>query len=313
MPVGKFNGTPAFRSGAQSNSNQEIITNDLNQARGTAYDTEDGTAVNAENYAYGQSITSGFDAVQRFQNQFFPDSMYQWLVRWEIILAINSVPNATIQERQEIIALYFKKWSMPPTMANITYFVEQLLGSIFIGFFLYDSMQAGIGFIPGGYSIPGGATLLAGSWSTLVNTINIIIWQPQDKYGNKLMEDSKFNATYSNFYTFLATYLPAYVSFSTIQYTNLGTDSVYGFLNDNKLYGVGTNFTDLIIDSIFIINDNGNPQILKVKSVDSDIQLTLQNSLIISVTDSIWYSNHAAVSGFFLDVPNNLDNLLFTH
>jgi hypothetical protein len=234
--------------------------------------------------------------------------MSTFLPRWESILGIIPPPNATIEQRQNTVSLYFMRWSMPPTLANLTFFAEQLLGECFIGFSFYSSAQDGISFFP--QSVPGIPSIYIGEWESYVSFVNVLIWQPQDKYGNLLMDNATFVATNKNFFRFFNSYTPAYVSFGTIQYQTQGTGTVFGFLNDDTLYGTGTNFADGYLSStIFVIDDYGNPKILPIASIQSNTQLTLQSSLLTSVTGSIYYAYPGL--GFILDVPNNLDNLRF--
>jgi hypothetical protein len=312
MGQGKFgSGSIAFRSGSVKNQAIELIYKDLNEARGTAYDTEEGTVVAAEDYAYAKAIQDLFEGASRLKNQFLPTSMYQFLERWEAIFGIAAVPNATVIQRQNTISLFFQRWSKPPTLATLTYFAQQLLGSTFIKFELYDGMDAGISFTPGGYSIPGGASILDGNWKSYVSFVNVDIWQPQDKYGNKLMDDATYNALYNNFYVFFASYLPAYVSFGSRRYQTAGTGTISGFLNGSTIYGTGTNFTSILTKNIFLIDDSGNPQILKIANIASDTQLTLSLPLTTSVTGCMSYFAYPGL-GFLLDSINNLDNLRFS-
>lgn len=326
MGIDRFGSTPiALRGGSQANQTLEVILDDLNNARGTAYDVQENSAVWMENYSYAQALTSLFNANERFKNQYNPTTMYQFLGRWEKILGIIPPLNSTITQRQKIVSLYFQRWTLPPTVANLNYFAEQLLDSCFLGFQFFSSSQQGTQFatipsnlLPVGistYQIPGGALIQNGNWQSLINYITVNIWQPTDKYGNLLMDNATFTSLKNIFYAFFNSYLPAYCSYGSIQANRtVATGTVYGYLNSNIITGVGTTFTTSILtaqngntNTIFVIDDSGNPQILIVSNIISDTKLQISTNLNASITGSIYYPG---TTGFFrVDFPNQLDTI----
>ena len=318
MPVDRFgSGSVAFRTGAQKNQTLEVITSDLNNSRGTSYDTEDGSAVYFENYSYAKALQDYFETIQRMAFNLNPGKAYQFLNRWEAILGIVADPSATIPERQKMVQLYFLRFSLPPTLSNLYYFTKELLGDIFIGFDFYpDFVGEKIQFIPNSsVQIPGGNYLLsANTFISYYNYVLVRIWQPRDKYNNLLMDNATFQKKYKSFYTFFNGYLPAYVSWQLREYNGIGTGAIYGALGDTTITGVGTNFTYIdshSYDKIEIVNDAGNVQTLSIDNIISDTQLTISSPLQNSITGNIGW-RYVSTYGFILDTPNNLDNLHFS-
>lgn len=320
--IGRFGSAPvAMRGGAQSDQLVELILIDLINSMGTAFNAETNTGIYAELYAYALGLSTQSAANQRFANNVQPGSSYQLLSRWENILGIIPNLDETIERRQEILSLYFKRFSLPPTLDNLQYFAEALLGNIFIGFDLYNSSQPGITFFPsglsGGLTIPGGATLLNGPWKSNISFINVRVWQPRDKYGNSLMDTSIFSSKYKSFYKFFTDYLPAWSSFSYLQYNQIGTGSIYGYFGSTTLTGIGTNFTNIqgavgLFSNIEIVDDFGNVKSLEVASIQSDTSLTLVTALGTPITGNTGW-RYTLQAGFILDTVNNLDRETFAH
>jgi hypothetical protein len=210
---------------------------------------------------------------------------------------------------------------MPPTLDNLEYFTKVLLGNIFIGFDLYKSSDIGVSFFPsgltGGIVIPGGATLLDGPWKSNISFINVRVWQPRDKYGNSLMDNDLFGSLFKSFYKFYSDYLPAWASFSYLQYNQIGTGSVYGYLGSTTLTGIGTNFLSLqgatgLFSDVEIVDDIGNVKSLQVLSINSATSITLIEPLQTSITDNVGW-RYLLQAGFILDTLNNLDRETFAH
>lgn len=91
------------------------ILDGLNVARGTAYSTEYGTVVYAENEGYARAIAGCWGTNQRTSNQFDPARVTFSLSRWEKILGIPNDYGANDNERRAKIAEKFSRWGQPCT------------------------------------------------------------------------------------------------------------------------------------------------------------------------------------------------------
>lgn len=87
----------------------------LNAARGSAYSTEFGSVIYAENEGYARAIAGSWGTNQRTANQFDPLRITFTLRRWEEILAIPQSFNSTETERRAVIAEKFSRWGKPIT------------------------------------------------------------------------------------------------------------------------------------------------------------------------------------------------------
>lgn len=202
---GAYNPLP-LQPGAEFEKIIELLQQGYESALGTALTTERGTLAWVENHATARVLADLSKAAIRLANQWDPDRMTDFLPRWEKILGIVPMPDATTQERREEIALRLSLTGEPPTYQVVYDFLSDLLGELFITLVQTSSSQAS-GYVEGGVSIPGGVTLSDGSWCSSIAYLAIEVQKPDE------MTDAEFYPLVGKIHKYLHTLLPAWCDF----------------------------------------------------------------------------------------------------
>lgn len=298
--------TQYFRTGGNSNNVFLAVHNSLNTQRGTGYDVSEGGIVWCENLALAKVIAYLWQANKTMTLNFDPQSMFSFINRWEKILNIQPLSNQTIVERQRRIAVQFLLFSKPPTPQNVVDFLKLIIPRSFINV-EYNNPLNNQGFFPGGLSVPGGVTLADGPFMSYLNQIIIRIWQPRDHNNNLLMTNGEFQNQQKVFYTFLNNYLPTYVGYKALRFFTQGPGTITMTTGSSSVVGISTTFLTTFDpgDRFETVDDLGNVRTYTVSSVSDNTHLQVSNILTFNNTNGYYRINN----GFFLDIPQNLDNL----
>ena len=307
MPnTGGYSGAAPFRTGGSKNSTFEIIHQALNEARGTAYNTEYGSIIWAENYAYAKAITAYFETARTFACNLNPTTVSAFLSRYEVMLGI--IPNYNDTESQRIarIATIFQLWSKPATFQNTSDLISVIAPSVFVGIEHYSSSD-NLGSVPGGVNLAGGVNLPSGDFVGPIATVIVRLWQPRTPSGQKLIADTEFNKLLNSYNAFLDNYLPAYVAHETYYYSLSQAGTVSISISGTALVGVGTSFTSTLTvgDQIEVVDTNNKPQTLTISVVTDNTHATVSSS------PSTITASQYRILGFELDVVGNLDTRFF--
>lgn len=302
--TGGYAGPNGFRTGAAKNQIHELTLKALNEARGTAYNTDPGSIVFYENYAYAKAIAASWEILAKFANQFQPHKISSFLDRWEKILSIFPNNNLNYQQRLNVIAQKFVLWTKPPTIHNVSDIVRTLVPQIFIAIEV-NAADDDKGSFPGGLNITGGVNLIDGPFSNRVSQLKVRVWQPRDKDNNVLMPLTDFYNQVNIYQTFLDNYLPAYIGFDTFRFIHQISGTVSGSTNTSSLTGSGTSFlTQLSIgQEIELVDDQNEVQSYTILNIIDNTHLT-----IVETLDNNSTNNFVRITGFFLDETSNLDN-----
>lgn len=107
-----------------------VIFEALNHARGSLYDTTDGSNVTAQTAAEARSLRAIWSANRRMAHAADPLRIpAELLPRWEKILSLHPAPGATDVERRRAIKAKFITWIGPTTTDDLC---AAILGDSFI-------------------------------------------------------------------------------------------------------------------------------------------------------------------------------------
>lgn len=130
-----------------------LILEALNAARGTAYDTSEGSNVYVENLAHARAIASAWGTNQRLANQFDPKRMTSMLPRWERIMRIIPSPTATMPERRREIARRWARTGQKTTQASLEAELRDAIGNVFVAI-EFDTVATATTWWPSGTPNP---------------------------------------------------------------------------------------------------------------------------------------------------------------
>lgn len=301
-----------FRTGGQKNTAVEIIHKSLNSARGSAYqaydDQDNDTIVSMKNLAYAKAINEIHDSNIRLSNQWNPDKMLDFIPRWEKILGIIPNPNDSLERRKEIIAAKMTRWTQPANNQGVLDLIEVVLDDIFIELEHVDP-NTNPGIIPGGGTIPGGASLGNGNWSAPCAAISVRVWRKRDKEGNYFITYGEMIQKVQRLISMLNDYLPVWTEIGWYHYfenpeiLNPGTISIAA--GSTTVVGTGTTFSQYFNSGIKfeVIDEEGLPISFTVDSINSNTEMTVESSHDVAVSGSKY-----RLAIFILDHTNNLNN-----
>lgn len=206
--MGAFNPLP-LQPGAEIERVIELLQQGFESALGTALASEYGSMAWIENHATARVLADLSKAAIRLANQWDPQKMTDFLPRWEKILGIVPLPNATLKDRRTEVALRLSLFGEPPTYQVVYDFLSELLGDLFVTLVQTSSTEA-TGSISNnglGISIPGGVTLPDGDWRSSIAYLAIQVQKPAN------MTDAEFYPQVGKIYQYLHTLLPAWCNF----------------------------------------------------------------------------------------------------
>lgn len=218
-----FNYSPSSFGGSADHVS-EIFLKALNQADGDAVSHEVDSFMYAENFAASRVISDLWSTNVRMTYQFDPNKMTDFLSRWENILNIIPDPDATSSQRRSVVKQKFSAVGQNPTQQVINDLLSALLGSVYVSI-LNNNYTTASGGVPGGESVPGGATLIDNDWYSSIAYIGVLITQPSS------ISDEKFYQTAGNIDSFLEDILPAWTTFAWIRNNS---DDECGFILDDE-------------------------------------------------------------------------------
>lgn len=202
---GAYNPHP-LQFGQEANKIIEELQNGLADAQGTALATERGTIAWAENHAMARIMAELVNAAQKLANQWDPQKMTDFIPRWEKILGLIPLPSDSMQERRRAISLKLSLSGEKPAFQALYDFLSELLGDFFVDI-VHSSSDDATGSIPGGLSIPGGATLEDGPWRSSIAYLAIKTQKPEG------VSDYEFYSTVNKIHNYLHYFLPAWATF----------------------------------------------------------------------------------------------------
>ena len=221
--TGGFNYSPQT-FGDSADTVCEIFLKALNQANGDGLTDEIDSFVYAKNFATARVLADLWSDNARLSYQFDPNKMTDFLPRWETILNIIPDPDATDNERRNVVAAKLSNYGKAATQQVVNDLMVAILGDIFVQILNSDYTIAS-GGIPGGATVPGGAVLLDEDWHSTIAYIAILLQQPAN------MPDYKFYIKAGNIDAALEDLLPAWTSFAWVR--NNSNDTA-GFILDDE-------------------------------------------------------------------------------
>lgn len=131
----------------------EAILEGLNAARGTAYDTSEGSNVYVENAAHADAIVGIWETNQRIANQSDPERMTSMLPRWERIMKIVPAADATMPARRREIARRWARNGVVTTDQSLFDEIKSVVGDVLVAI-EYDTLGTATMFWPAGTPNP---------------------------------------------------------------------------------------------------------------------------------------------------------------
>lgn len=155
----------------------EVIHEDLNAARGSAFDPVEGTYVWLENMAFARAIYfDGWQTNQRLGHQWDPERTTDMLSRWERIFGIRRDPTKTEYERRVELTLRWQRFGSLASHSKLVSELEPRLGEYLYGVEYIDLANAIIHVPDGTY--PWGTVADGAPWLSTVAHILVRLQKP---------------------------------------------------------------------------------------------------------------------------------------
>lgn len=213
--TGMFNPSP-MHFGAEEGSRLELIFQDLLLQRGTAFSSDEDGYAYAETFAKAKAIDYLFSLGERFVNETNVDTTRDFLKRFEFIYGITPLKSDSLIRRRQKLKMKMELQGKVPTLQNISDLLTVVLGEDVFDGIIHTPSSDAYGQVPGGATIPGGVTLVDGSWYSSICHIDIKLVQPS------YMDDYVFYKTKAQIPAYLDDFLPAWVTYEVIK------DGVHG-------------------------------------------------------------------------------------
>lgn len=175
MP-GNFNPSP-ITTGAERGHIEEILLDGLLEADGTALAKDVNSVVWAERNAEARALAYLWHLSQRFANQADPDRLTDFLARWERILGLRPTAADTETSRRAKVRAKRALDGQPASRGVVNDLMLTVLGDVYAGIVNTTSAEA-LGYVPGGATVAGGATLGDGAWYSTIAHVVILVTQP---------------------------------------------------------------------------------------------------------------------------------------
>jgi hypothetical protein len=201
-----YNSSP-MHFGATKGNRVEILHESLVEGKGTAFSTDEDSLAWADSLAEARAIEYLWSTAQRFANQWNPDTMTDFLPRWERIYGIRHLLSDTLVERRAKVKAKIEMEGMPPTFQVVNDLLRIVLGDVYVGL-VHTSSTDAVGAVPGGVTVSGGVTLPSGSWYSTISYIAIETTQPS------YMDNDTFYKKVGQIPQFLDDLLPAWVTYA---------------------------------------------------------------------------------------------------
>ena len=323
-------GVPGFGENTQW-SPTGILLADALAGMGDYLTQEVGSLAWIEARVMSQLMESAFNMLQLMSEQIQPASSSVFLDRWAQIYNIQGLSQtAAIVQRLQLLQ---SLTGTPPTLTNVTQFMQDVLGNIFLQITWTPENQylatvnAYQDLIVDGYS-----------YSQPLAVLQPYVWQPRDNQDNLLMPTNQFMQLVDTYIPILQNWTPHYTEIITMNLTNRGCNDGYGdgyygpnfnnYLDGYNvvsgtagsaiLTGVGTTFTQdffpqagsavlpfspMRAPPIQIVDDTNTVQTYYVDSVISNTQMLLTSDLFNNITSRTYRT-----LGFMFDVGDMFDD-----
>jgi len=194
----------------------------LNDGLGTAYDTSDDSPVTAETKADATTIEAVWSANERLKNQWDPNRLTDFLVRWEKIYGLAPKATDSAVARRARVALKFRALG-GELYATLDDICVALLGTAFVGIEYTPLAQAHANW-------PGGSPAQPDMWSSSIAHILVRVTPPAT------LTFHEFIAALGELTAFLGDFLPCWVTFDWGLFAPGGVNGFY-FDTDQNLDG----------------------------------------------------------------------------
>lgn len=165
------------RTGASRGNLHEVLVESLAEAAGPALADDVDSYVYAEHVASARALAYLVGLAERLRNQSDPDRLTDFLSRWEKLVGVRPAPGDTDTDRRARVRAKVEIGGQPPTAQVVRDLCSILLGDVF-GSVVHTSSADAVGYIPGGASVSGGATLGDGPWYSTIAHVAIETLQP---------------------------------------------------------------------------------------------------------------------------------------
>jgi hypothetical protein len=304
-----------------------LLLQDCLNGMGDYFTQEVGSLNWCEAMANARAFAVAKNFITLMANQLSPGSSSVYLDEWAQIY--NTLGLADPIAIKEYIELKQSEFGTPPTLNNITSYLQNQLGEIFINIQWAPELQ------PLATTNPQpGATQIV----TPLSKVYVYVWQPRDNEDNLLMPNSIFEPLVESYRQIVQAWNPAYISFITLNLTNRGFQDGYandynglnynnyldgynvvsGTAGSSVLTGTGTAFISYpdgqMGDFIQAVNEGYNPPIQIVDDngvLQTYFVLSLQNNhhmILTSPLNNNITSRTYRCLGCCWDTPGMLDS-----
>jgi hypothetical protein len=196
----------------------KTIMDSLATARGSAYTTDQDTAVMVENLAFAREIAAGYEANKRLANQFDPARMGESLARWTKILRIAVKAGMTDGQKRRIISALFGQTGEDSIRTYIVLALQDALGDVFEDVEYIPLASANITATPSGIGgFPFGTEVAGMPWSSTVCRVLVKLVKLTGMSEGEFLEEAGKVAP------ILDPVLPAWVTFDWYREPEVGT------------------------------------------------------------------------------------------
>lgn len=317
-----------IRCGGGNRSDLQGIAQSLLNQRGNAVTQEVGSARWIENQAWARAIYGDWCVNQKMANQLNPNTLTDFLSRWETIMGISPLPTDTLQVRRARIAAKFMILGKMPTTQAVTDLLTTYLGPVFLDL-INTTIADGYAAFYNGAPITGGLQNVSNDNTPLVlgyfdpgwySTLQKIYVEVKNQ---PYLTNNTFYQTVNQIFPLLGSYLPAYTTVTWFWngFNNSGADSstpgvatITVSAGSTTVTGTGTQWNtpsasgryhvkagsiiEAYANSVIIngLSVPGSWQRMKVAYVNSDTSLTLTEPASATITNGKY-----VIQGFFCD------------
>lgn len=182
----------------------DAIRDALLETDGTALASDSTSFVYAERNAEAVLLAYLWGLIATFAHQHDPSRTTQFLPRWEKILGLRPLATDTDVDRRKRVKAKVASFALPGTAQVVSDILLGSLGNVFLGV-VNTTPALAVGFVPGGFSAPGGVTLPSGGF---YSTIAHLALATAPTIG---MDDPTFYAAVGQIAALLDDVLPAWV------------------------------------------------------------------------------------------------------
>jgi hypothetical protein len=310
---------------AQQGSELEFLLNNMLAGLGDSLTKDAGTVAWCEAYVRARFFNNILEYGRLMSNQLDPVTASVYQDRWQRIMNVSMDPN----QYQQYAKILQQQKNLPPTLNNVTSFLQQILGNVFLSIQWKQELQVAA------TSDPSTQKYYAPLWQILV-----YMWQPRDNQDHLLLSTPVFNNIVEGFKIYTQNWLPVGINLNVMNLTNRGNQDGYcnnyhpgvndgstnyadgynvvsGTAGSTSLTGVVTTFTTdihMVVNSarlpginvnppIQIVDDLNQVQTYYIKTVTDNTHLVLTTPLLNNITSRTY-----RILGIVADTPGMTDN-----